>query len=199
MLNNLPVFVVAAALFTAAPCQALQVDGSRFGDARGQATGPQRRVPDVIFVPTRESVADQMLQLAGVKSSDLVYDLGSGDGRIVMLAAQKYRTRGVGIEIDPKLIAIARSVAKEAEVEDRVKFLEGDLFEADISAATLVTIYLSPRVNARLAPKLQRELRPGTRIVSHQFPIADWKADQTVAAEDGTDLYLYTIRPKERD
>ena len=134
-----------------------------------------------------------MLKLAGITSSDVVYDLGSGDGRIIMLAAQKYRTRGVGIEIDPKLVEIARGVAKEAEVEDRVTFIHGDLFEADIRSATLVTIYLSPSVNTRLAPKLRKELRPGTRIVSHQFPIADWKPDRTVKADDGTILYLYRM------
>jgi hypothetical protein len=154
------------------------------------------RVPDVIFVPTRESVADEMLQLAGITSNDVLYDLGSGDGRIVMLAAQKYGARGVGIEIDPKLVAIAREVAKEGEVEDRVSFISGDLFEADISAATLVTIYLSPTVNVRLEPKLRRELRPGTRVVSHQFPIGTWTPEKTVRAEDGTLLYFWTVPPR---
>ena len=151
------------------------------------------RQPDVIFVPTRESVADQMLTLGGVSSHDVVYDLGSGDGRIVMLAAQKYRARAVGIEIDPKLVARARDIAREAEVEGRVTFVEGDLFDADISAATLVTIYLSPSVNARLEPKLRRELKPGTRIVSHQFPIGQWPPQKTVVADDGTTLYLWTV------
>jgi SAM-dependent methyltransferase len=155
----------------------------------------QSRQPDVIFVPTRESVADEMLQLASVTSKDLLYDLGSGDGRIVMLAAQKYGARGVGIEIDPKLVAVAREVAKEAEVEGRVTFIQGDLFEADISPATVVAIYLSPTVNVRLEPKLRKELRPGTRIVSHQFPIGTWTPDKTVRAEDGTLLYLWTVPP----
>ena len=153
----------------------------------------ERRLPDVLFVPTREGVADEMLKLAGISASDLVYDLGSGDGRIVMLAAQKYHARGVGIEMDDKLVSIARGIAKEAEVEDRVTFIQGDFFAADISPATLVAIYLSPSVNARLAPKLRKELRPGTRIVSHQFPIADWTPDKTVQADDGTLLYLYTV------
>jgi hypothetical protein len=163
--------------------------------AASAAVPPQStRVPDVIFVPTRESVADQMLTLAGITAQDVVYDLGSGDGRIVMLAAQKYGARGVGIEIDPKLVAIAREVAKEGEAENKVTFVNGDLFEADISSATLVTIYLSPSVNARLEPKLRQQLRPGTRIVSHQFPIAKWTPDKTVEAEDGTSIYLYTVR-----
>ena len=151
------------------------------------------RQPDVIFVPTRESVADQMLQLAKITSTDVVYDLGSGDGRIVMLAAQKYGARGVGIELDPRLVKVARDVAREAEAEDRVTFVEGDLFDADIAPATLVTIYLSPSVNARLEPKLRGELRPGTRIVSHQFPIGKWPPEQTVRADDGTLLYLYVV------
>ena len=153
----------------------------------------QSRQPDVIFVPTRESVADEMLQLASVTSTDVLYDLGSGDGRIVMLAAQKYGARGVGVEIDPKLVAVARNVAKEGEVEGRVTFIEGDLFDADISPATVVAIYLSPTVNARLEPKLRKELRPGTRIVSHQFAIGAWVPDKTVRAEDGTLLYLYSV------
>lgn len=126
---------------------------------------PPARQPDVIFVPTRESVADDMLQMAEVTSADVVYDLGSGDGRIVMLAAQKYGARGVGIEIDPKLVAIARQVAKEGEAEARVTFIHCDLFEANISPATVVTLYLSPGVNKKLEPKLRKELRPGTRIV----------------------------------
>jgi SAM-dependent methyltransferase len=154
---------------------------------------PVQRTPDVIFVPTRESVADEMLTMAKITSADVVYDLGSGDGRIVILAAQKYSARAVGIEIDSRLVGIARQVAREGEIEHRVSFVEGDLFEADISAATLVTIYLSRTVNAKLAPKLRKELRPGTRIVSHQFPIADWQAEQSVRAEDGTLLYLYIV------
>jgi hypothetical protein len=153
------------------------------------------RQPDVIFVPTRESVADEMLQLAAVNSNDVLYDLGSGDGRIVMLAAQKYGARAVGIEIDPKLVAVARDVAKQGEVEHRVTFINGDLFEANISAATVVMIYLSPTVNARLEPKLRKDLRPGTRIVSHQFPIGTWPPEKTVRAEDGTLLYLWTVPP----
>ena len=160
-----------------------------------QQPGPVRQ-PDVIFVPTRESVADEMLQLAKVTSADVVYDLGSGDGRVVMLAAQKYGARGVGIELDPKLVNIAREVARDGEVQDRVAFVQGDLFEADISKATVVTIYLSPTVNARLEPKLRRELRAGTRIVSHQFPIGTWTPDQTVRADDGTLLYLWTVRER---
>jgi SAM-dependent methyltransferase len=154
---------------------------------------PIPRTPDVIFVPTRESVADEMLKMAKVTSADVVYDLGSGDGRIVILAAQKYGARAVGIEISPRLVGIARQVAKEGEIEHRVSFELGDLFEADISPATVVTLYLSPTVNAKLEPKLRKELRPGTRIVSHQFPIGDWAPEQSVRADDGTLIYLYIV------
>lgn len=154
------------------------------------------RPPDIFFVPTAEAVADEMLQLAGITPGDIVYDLGSGDGRIVMLAAQKYRVRGVGIEIQPHLIDRARAIAREAEVGDRVQFIEGDLFTADISEATIVTIYLSPTVNAKLEPKLRSELRPGTRVVSHQFTIGKWPPDKTIPARDGSDLYLWTIPPR---
>ena len=154
------------------------------------------RQPDIFFVPTSEAVADEMLTLAGIRSEDVVYDLGSGDGRIVMLAAQKYRARGVGIEIDPKLVSRAKAVAAQAEVVDLVRFIEGDLFEADISAATLVTLYLSPRVNEKLEPKLKSELRPGTRVVSHQFAIGKWPPEKTMRATDGTLLYLWTIPAK---
>ena len=159
------------------------------------AAQPPRRAPDIFFVPTWEPVVYQMLELAKVTRDDVVYDLGSGDGRIVILAAQKYGARGVGIEIDPKLVAISRQVARDAQVADRVTFIEGDLFTADLSKATVVTLFLSPSVNNELEAKLRRELKRGTRIVSHQFPIGRWKPDKTVrAVEDKTDLYLWTLK-----
>jgi cyclopropane fatty-acyl-phospholipid synthase-like methyltransferase len=159
-------------------------------------TVPRRpvREPDVHFVPTRQAVADEMLKLARVGPGDVVYDLGSGDGRIVVLAAQKYQAHGVGIELDPPLVEIARQVAREGEVAGRVRFIEGDLFTADISGATVVTLYLSTGVNARLEEKLKRELRPGTRIVSHQFGIGRWPPDAVVPAGDGTVLFLWTLQ-----
>ncbi len=159
-------------------------------------TVPRRpvREPDIYFAPTPQAVADEMLKLARVGPDDVVYDLGAGDGRIVILAAQKYRAHGVGIELDPPLVEIARQVAREGEVSDRVTFIEGDLLTADISAATVVTLYLSPGVNARLEDKLKRELRPGTRIVSHQFGIGRWAPDVVVPATDGTSLFLWTVK-----
>ena len=171
-----------------------QVGGS--APALSLSNGPARqrpaRTPDIYFAPTPQPVADAMLMLARVSANDVVFDLGSGDGRILILAAQKYGARGVGIELDPRLVEISRQVAREGEVADRVAFVEGDLFTADISEATVVTLYLSTSVNRRLEPKL-RELRPGTRIVSHQFRIGSWTPVESVRAQDGTDLFLWTI------
>jgi SAM-dependent methyltransferase len=152
----------------------------------------QSRAPDVYFATTRQAVADAMLALAAVTSDDVVYDLGSGDGRIVIMAAQKYGARGVGIEIDPKLVALSQQLAREGGVADKVRFVEADMFSADISAATVVMLYLSTTINAELEPKLRRELRPGSRIVSQQFPIGRWAPDQTRSAS-GQDLFLWYV------
>lgn len=169
------------------------------------ATGPdaaapiQQRpapTPGIFFVPTSEAIADEMLKLARVKADDVVYDLGSGDGRIVILAAQKYGARGVGIELDPLLVERSRLIARDAEVADKVKFVAGDLFEEDISEATVVTLYLSYSMNRRLKPKLWRELQPGTRVVSHQFSMGTWTPEKRIPAEDHTDLFLWTILPR---
>ena len=163
---------------------------SAFGISAQQ---PPAKTPDIHFAVTPQPLADAMLKLARVTKDDVVYDLGSGDGRIVVLAAQKYGAHGVGIEIDRKLVEISRQVAREGEVADRVRFIEGDLFTTDISKATVVTLWLSNSVNLRLESKLKRELRPGTRIVSRQFPIGSWAPDQTVDA-NGETLRLWTIR-----
>lgn len=154
-----------------------------------------RRTPDIHYTPTRHNVAEAMLTLAGVTAEDVVYDLGSGDGRLPILAAQLYGARGVGIEIDPKLVALSRANARDAGVSDRVTFIEGDLFTADISPATVVTLYLSMSVLRDLEPKLKSELRPGTRIVSHQFWLPGWTADRTVRV-DGSELFLLRIPPR---
>ena len=159
--------------------------------------GAPNRTPDIHFAVTPQPLADAMLSLARVTKDDVVYDLGSGDGRIVVLAAQKYGARGVGIEIDRRLIEISRTVAREGEVADRVTFVEGDLFAADISQATVVTLWLSTPVNARLEAKLKRELRHGARIVSRQFPIGAWPADQTIHVGSET-LRLWTVPDDQR-
>jgi len=153
---------------------------------------PPARTPDIHWVGTPQPIADAMLKLAGVTANDVVYDLGSGDGRIVILAAQKYGAAGVGVEIDRRLVEISRQVAREGQVDDRVAFIEGDLFTADISSATVVTLWLSDSVNLRLEAKLKRELPPGARIVSHQFRIGTWAPDKTIRVED-VDLFLWTI------
>lgn len=143
-------------------------------------------------MPTRQTVAEAMLKLARVTADDVVYDLGSGDGRIVIIAAQKYGARGVGVELEPQLVEISRQVAREGQVDDRVTFIEGDLFTTDISEATVVTLYLSSTVNLRLEPKLKRELRPGTRIVSHRFTIGTWAPD-AIARVENEELFLWTM------
>src|SRR6266550_4710113 len=137
-----------------------------------------QRAPDVIFVPTPPDVVDAMLKLAKVTSSDVVYDLGSGDGRIPIAAAKTYGARGVGIDIDPERVREATANARANGVADKVTFRTEDFFIADISPATVVTIYLSPSVNSRLAGKLMKDLKPGTRIVSHAFDLGDWKPQQ---------------------
>jgi SAM-dependent methyltransferase len=154
--------------------------------------GQQPHTPDIHFAATPHAVADAMLKLASVTAQDVVYDLGSGDGRIVILAAQKYGARGVGIELDRSLVEISRQVAREGDVADRVTFIEGDLFTADISAATVVTLWLSSTVNVRLEHKMKRELRSGARIVSRQFPIGNWAPAATVRVEN-EELFLWTI------
>jgi ribosomal protein L11 methylase PrmA len=133
-----------------------------------------------------------MLRLAGVGKGDVVYDLGSGDGRIVIAAALRYGARGVGIDIDPARIAEGERNARAARVADRVRFVRADLFEADIAAATVVTLYLLPRVNQRLRPKLLAELKPGTRVVSYGFDMGDWPPERTVDVGSST-VYLWTV------
>jgi ribosomal protein L11 methylase PrmA len=134
-----------------------------------------------------------MLQMGQVKAGDVLYDLGCGDGRIVIAAAKRFGTRGVGIDIDPARIAEARENARKAGVSDRVKFIQGDLFEADIKDATVVTLYLLPDVNLRLRPKLLSELRPGTRIVSHNYDMGDWAPEQSAKVTvDGVEHVVYS-------
>ena len=154
---------------------------------------------DAPFLVTPPEVVDQMLKLARGGPDDVVYDLGSGDGRLVIAAARDFRARGVGIEIDPKLVAQSREHARRAGVEPRVTFLEQDLFQADLSAATVVTIYLTREVNLRLRPKLERELSPGTRVVSFNFDMGDWEPVSMLRVDTNgriTPVYLWVVNPR---
>lgn len=152
---------------------------------------PARR-PDVIYVPTPEAVVEAMLQVANVTKNDIVYDLGCGDGRIPVTAAKKYGARGVGIDIDPQRIKEANANVEKNGVGDLVKIVQGDLFEQDLSQATVVTLYLLPSLNVKLMPKLMKELKPGTRIVSHAFDMGDWKPEKELDVE-GRKVYFWTI------
>jgi predicted O-methyltransferase YrrM len=164
----------------------------------GAAT--EQKKPDVPYVPTHEMVVDEMLRMAKVGKDDVVYDLGSGDGRIVITAAKEFGARGTGIEISPDLVQKAKDNARTAGVSDKVEFKEGDIFEADIKDATVVMLYLLPAVNLKLRPKLLSELRPGTRIVSHNYDMGDWKPQQqtTVKTPDGVDhtVYFWVVPPR---
>ena len=157
-----------------------------------QAVSAPQRTPDVIFVPTPNDVVNKMLEMAEVTAKDVVYDLGCGDGRIPITAAQKYGARGVGIDIDPERIREANENLKRAKVGDKVRFIEGDLFETDISGATVVSLYLLTQLNLKLRPKLMKELRPGTRVVSHAFNMGDWKPERHEYV-GGTSVYLWRI------
>jgi predicted O-methyltransferase YrrM len=159
--------------------------------ALAQQQAPLREA-DVIYVPTPPEVVEAMLKVARVTKDDIVYDLGSGDGRIPIAAAKEYGARGVGIDIDPQRIREAEANLKEAGVGDRVRFLNTDLFTADISEATVVTLYLLPALNLKLLPKLNKELRPGTRVVSHAFDMGDATPDETLNV-NGRAVYYWTI------
>jgi SAM-dependent methyltransferase len=152
----------------------------------------------VPYVPTTEPLVDYMLELAKVGKDDVVYDLGCGDGRIVITAAKRFGARGVGIDINPERIKEARANAREAGVEDKVKFMVGDLFKANFRDATVVMLYLLPDVNVALRPQLWRQLKVGTRVVSHDYHMGDeWPPERTEHAE-GKVLYYWTIRPEHK-
>ena len=150
------------------------------------------REPDVIYVPTPQNVVDAMLKLANVHSGDVIYDLGCGDGRIVVTAAKQFGVRGIGIDINPERIAEARENAKSNGVTNRVTFRNEDLFEADIKEASVVSLYLLTSLNLKLRPKLWRELKPGTRIVSHSFDMGDWKPEKQMEV-GGHTIYFWTV------
>ena len=150
---------------------------------------------DVPYVPTPPDVVEAMLKLAGIKGSDFVIDLGCGDGRIVVMAAQRFGARGKGVDFNPTRIREAQEDARRAGVTGRVQFVQGDFFEADIHEASVVTLYLLPEVNLKLKPKLLKELKVGTRIVSHSFDMGDWKADKT-EQQSGRIIRLWTVTDK---
>lgn len=149
--------------------------------------------PDIHYVPTSNGVINAMFRLAQPTANDVLYDLGSGDGRIVVEAAKRFGLRGVGVEIDPALVKKATENARKAGVSDKVRFVEGDLFKTDLSDATIVTLYLSNSINMRLRGKLQQELRPGARVVSNRFDMGDWMPDAQEKAS-GHRVFLWRIR-----
>ena len=162
------------------------------GTAHAQAQDEIARQLDVPYVPTPIPVVDAMLDLAKVGKSDIVYDLGCGDGRIVVRAASRFGCRGVGVDLNPERVKEAKANAIRSNVSELTRFEVGDVFEFDFSGATVVTMYLLPSVNLKLRPRLQKELKPGTRIVSHDFHMGDWAA-QTTREVGRSRIYLWTI------
>ncbi len=153
----------------------------------------QSRIPDVHYEPTPQLIVEELLKMAEVNRNDIIYDLGCGDGRFVITAAKKYGARGVGIDIDPERIKDSKRNALAAGVQDRVKFVEGDLFETDFREATVVALYLLPDLNLQLRPTLLKDLKPGTRVVSHEFDMYDWKPDKM--GRLGQKTYYFWVVP----
>ncbi len=163
--------------------------------AEAQEARPKLDVP---YVPTPQPVVDKMLELGKVGKNDVLYDLGCGDGRIVVTAAKQMGARGVGIDIDPQRISEAKENAKQSGVSDRVEFRVGNLFEADFSPASVVTLYLLPDINRKLRPQLWRQLKVGTRVVSHAFDMGDeWPPERTERVDFKT-IYSWTIKPEHK-
>ncbi len=188
-------FVLVTTLFLSAAGSEAPAQSTTQQAAPPATTAPSKplRSPDVIYVPTPPDVVDAMLKVAKVREGDVLYDLGSGDGRIPITAVQKYNvTRATGIEINPERIQEAEQNLKSAGVGDRVRFRNEDLFEANFSDATVITLYLLPALNIKLLPKLLKEVKPGTRIVSHAFAMGDWKPEQTLEI-GGRAVYFWTI------
>jgi predicted O-methyltransferase YrrM len=167
--------------------------------AIAQSPATKSKPLDVPYVPTHEDIVTEMLSMARVGPNDVLYDLGSGDGRIVIAAARRFGTRGVGYDIDPDRVREANANARRAGVTDKVRFVQGDIFDADIKDATVVTLYLLPDINLRLRPKLLGELKPGTRVVSHNYDMGDWVPEQSKRMDvQGTDhfVYFWTVPPR---
>ena len=169
--------------------------------AGAQSPTAEKKPLDVPYVPTHESLVDEMLSMAKVSGNDVLYDLGSGDGRIVITAARKFGTRGIGYDLDPERVSEARENARKAGVTDKVRFEQQDIFTAKINDATVITMYLLPDVNMRLRPKLLSELKPGTRIVSHNYDLGDWqpvqRKEMDVSGVNHT-LFLWIVPQKPR-
>jgi len=166
------------------------------GAQQAPVAPPVLRAPDVRYEPTPMEVVHAMLRLAKVNAGDVVYDLGCGDGRIVITAARQFGARGVCVDIDPLRITESRENARQANVIDRIRFLNEDLFVTDVGDATVVMLFLSPEMNLAVRPKLQRELKRGTRIVSHWHHMGDWKPQETVRVRSGgreSPIYLWTV------
>lgn len=196
------VCAVALVLVVTAPSMGIpqELVPSSFSDPEepgSTATEVDTSEKDAPYVPTSQHVVERMLEVAGVSEEDVVFDLGSGDGRIPITAAKEYGARGVGIEIDSALVAKARAKARAAGVADRVEFRQGDLFDADLEEATVVALYLWPEINIKLRPKLLEEMDPGARIVSHDFRMGKWKPHRAVDAGWGTTgretVYLWIV------
>lgn len=172
---------------------ALLLGASPFAHADcGAPNAAEMQEAAALYLPTPYPVVEAMLRLAKVSGADIVYDLGSGDGRIPIAAARTYGARGVGIELDGRMVERARCNAREAGVERLVEFRQQDLFGADLGEATVVTLFLFPGMNLKLKPRLLKELRPGTRIVSHRFGLGDWPPERTIEA-GGHPLLLWTV------
>ena len=186
-------FILAAAVVALTACQESSSEGAQAQvPLAPSATQGETRKPDVIFVPTPRETVEAMLELAEVKKGDVVYDLGSGDGRIPITAARKYGVRAVGVDIDPARIAESNANARAAGVTELVTFRQEDLFKTNISEASVVTLYLLSSLNDRLRPKLLAELKPGTRVVSHAFPMSEWEPERTVKTAGGQ-IYLWRV------
>jgi hypothetical protein len=197
------VLILASAEFAAAAGMVRHAHAVRaamkYSFSSAQRSGRKKRrlrKPDVIYYPTPPETVTEMLRMAKIKKGDVLYDLGSGDGRIPIAAALQYGIRAVGIEIDPKLVTEAEENARQANVSGLARFRNEDMFRVDVSEATIVTLYLSEKLNVLLRPKLLRELRPGSRILSHDFRMSDWQPEQTVRVPWGKlyrTVYLWTV------
>lgn len=173
-------------------CAALLHAGLAAGTEKPSPNAAGLHEADVLYLPTPHHVVEAMLKLAGVGRGDVLYDLGSGDGRIPIAAAKLYGIRAVGVELDARLVAVARRDAEANGVAHLVEFRQQDMFETDIADATVITLFLFPELNLRLRPRLQAELRPGARVVSHRFDMGDWRAQREVQ-QRGHPIYLWTI------